>query len=512
MMKKVLENLKDSFKKYITNHIGTNIVLLLITLTILVIEFEDPSEFVQRFLITLFLTAMFTLLGETFTKDNKKRYSIYGIGLLISIITSKCILKEELLRYLLGIILSVGFTILYLMARNRKESSNKFLTSTATSLFKLGIIGSVLNMGIMSIIGLISTLLIELDEIIFVKTEIIFLVLYYIPALIISLETEEEENKFIYSLVNYVALPLISIATTIIYLYILKLLVTFKLPHTATFAINAILLSCGIPVLLMIFSYEKDTIMKKVANILKKLFIPLVLLQIFSLSIRIYNYGITTSRYFGIILILLGIISIVLLNKDNGKNYKLILLPCILISIVSCMFPYINIFDYPNYNQIDRLKQILPENKPFNSLTKKEKEDVKSIYYYVYDKKYYPSYLPKEKLGSLIGDYYTDPKNSNYLSYYSPTEKINVTAYKEMEEYSAYSNDGFTISIKGKDYNLEEYLESIYTYSRESNDLEEYMEKNKLLEINDNMDLYITSLQFDYLDNYVTIDGYILYK
>ena len=109
----------------------------------------------------------------------------------------------------------------------------------------------------MLILGLISTLLIELDYIVFVKLEILLLVLYYIPSLIISLETKpEEESKFIYALINYVSLPLVSIATLIIYLYIIKLLLTLELPYTATFRTNAILLTFGIPLVLMSLSYD----------------------------------------------------------------------------------------------------------------------------------------------------------------------------------------------------------------------------------------------------------------
>jgi hypothetical protein len=81
-----------------------------------------------------------------------------------------------------------------------------------------------------------------------------------------------------------------------------------------------------------------------------------------------------------------------------------------------------------------------------------------------------------------------------------------------MEEISTYSNKGFTISIKDKDYDLKEYLENINSYSKENKEIDKYMEENNIVELNDEMDLYITSLQLDYYDNYVTIDGYILYK
>ena len=113
MIKKFLQSLKDTFKVYILNHLATNILLIIISITMIIIDLDDPSKFIQRLIVTLFLTAMCTVLGETYTNDNKKRYIIYIIGLLISIVISKCILNTELVRYLIGIIFLLGGTILF---------------------------------------------------------------------------------------------------------------------------------------------------------------------------------------------------------------------------------------------------------------------------------------------------------------------------------------------------------------------------------------------------------------
>lgn len=510
MFKKILQNLKDTFKDYIKNHLATNIVLLIISIVIIVIDLDDPSKFVQRLIITLFLTAMFTVLGEVSTKDNKKRYIVYIVGLIISIFLSKCALKDELARYLIGVVLLLGSTILYLMANNSKERTTKYLTSTYTNLFKYGIIGAILNTGLMLILALITTLLIELGEVVFVKLEIILLVLYYIPALIMSLENKEEENKFIYILINYVSLPLVAIATFVIYLYLIKLLVTLKLPHTATFATCAILLSLGIPIVLMALSYDDNKLPYKIASILKKLFIPLVLLQIFSLSLRIYDYSVTTSRYFGIILIILGVMSMALLNKNNGDKYKYILIPCIILSITSFIIPYINIYDLPSYMQINRLKQILPLGKDFNTLTKEEKSNVRSIYYAVDNKKYYPDYLSKKKLEKLLfnGDdnYYTD---DDYIYYNDEIKKMNISEYKQIEYFESSKYDSYTIDVNNETYDLTEFIKELHNYN---NKKDKYIKEKQPMQLDTNTYLYITNLTLEYDDKYLSIEGYILYK
>ncbi len=515
MIKKFLQNIKDDFKDYIKNHLVTNILLLLITIVIIIVDLDNAEDFIARLLTTLFLTAMFTILAESYTKDNKKRSIIYIIGLIISIFLSKCILNSELARYLIGTVLILGFTIIYLIAKNSKETTNKFLTSTYTNLLKFGIIGSILNTGLLLILALISTLLIEVGEVVFVKLELILLTLYYIPALIISLETKEEENKFIYILVNYVSLPQIALATLVIYLYLIKLLVTLKLPYTQTFATNAILLSLGIPIVLMSLSYDKNKLPYKVASILKKLFIPLVLLQIFALSLRIYDYSITTSRYFGIILLILGIISMILLNKNNGNNYKLILIPCIILSITSFMIPYINIYELPNYMQINRLKQILPEGKNYKDLTKKEQETVTSIYYTVYEDKYYPAYLPKKELEKQI---YSDNRYdyNDYIDdeiyYTNKTKRIDISNYKEIEKYSSYNYKELSITVNKVQYDLTDFCKELYTYYQEDDNIYNYMKDNNPIKLDDNTDLYITNLTLEYNNKDLSISGYILYK
>ncbi|MBQ6495116.1 MAG: DUF4153 domain-containing protein [Bacilli bacterium] len=514
MIKKLIENLKDSFKEYLTNHLGTNIVLIILSLVIIMIDLDDPSEFIQRLIITLFLTGMFTVLGESYTKDNKKRYIIYIIGLIISIITSKCILDDDLARYLVGVVLAVESSIIYLMAKNSKEKTNNYLVNIATNLLKLGIVGIILNIGLMLILGLISTLLIELDYIVFTKLEILLLVLYYIPALIISLETKpEEESKFIYAVINYVSLPLVSIATIIIYLYLVKLLVTQRLPHTATFGTNAILLTLGIPIVLMSLSYDENKLPYKIANKLKHLFIPLVLLQIFALSIRIHDYSITPSRYFGIILIILGIISLLLLNRDNGSNYKLILLPCIILSITSFIIPYINIYDLPNYMQINRLKKILPEGRDFNKLTTDETENIRSIYYQVYDDKYYPDYLSRDKLEKILFDY-NDYKytKTNYIYYNKTIKNLDISEYNKIDYYSSHNNKKLTITVNKEEYDLTEFCKELDTYDKENDNIDNYLQEKQPLELDSNTYLYITDLSLEYNTKELSLKGYILYK
>ncbi len=109
----------------------------------------------------------------------------------------------------------------------------------------------------------------------------------------------------------------------------------------------------------------------------------------------------------------------------------------------------------------------------------------------------------------MIGD---DINEKDFISYHSHPKKINIRDYQEMEEYSFYSNKDFLITIDNHSYDLQSYFEKIYSYQKENNDLDAYLEDNCIIVLEENMILYITDLQLDYRNNYITLDGYILYK
>ena len=82
-----------------------------------------------------------------------------------------------------------------------------------------------------------------------------------------------------------------------------------------------------------------------------------------------------------------------------------------------------------------------------------------------------------------------------------------------MEGYSVYTdNDDFIIWINGEEYDISEYCKKVYNYAKKHDDIDEYMEKNRTIKLDENTDLYITSMDIDYPYNHLALDGYILYK
>ena len=501
MIKKLLETFKTEYKDYWKNHLITNIFLLT---TIILIILHDESETASKLVVTTLSISIFTLFTECFTK---KRTLLYGVSIALGILIGIYVDNPELTRIILGILLTTILGIIYLMMKNSKTPSDKYITQAFTNLLKVGIIGVIINIGIMLILALFSGLIYELEYNVFAKIEAIIIITYFIPTGIISLEKQEEEKtKFIYILNNYVLLPLVALATAIIYLYIAKLLITLKLPDTSIFAMLAALLIFGIPTIIMVLSYEEDNIFNKIADKLRYLFIPLLILQTYAIILRISEFSITSSRYLAIIILIIGIASIILLIKEK-KNFKLILIPCIILIIISTTIPYINIEEFPNYIQIKRLIKIMPKGTNFEDLTVEEKQQVVSIVEYVNDEKYYPSYINRNK---LLNKKYNEPTLTS-IYYTREKEIIDISKYKQMEFYESRIKN-YQMEINDNYYDIKNYIEGVNEYYIKNNDIDDYMEENNIINLSKELDFYITSMSLSCSENYVRLEGYILYK
>ena len=502
MIKNLLEKFKTDYKDYLKNHIVTNIFLLI---TIILIIFHDNTETANKLLVFSISTSIFTLFTECFTK---KRTPLYIVSIILGLLIGAFSYNDACTRIIIGTLATTIIGIIYLMMKNSKTTSDKYITQAFTNLFKIGIMGIIINIGIMLVVGLFSALIYELDYDVFTKLEFIIILTYFIPAGIISLEKIEKENtKYIYVINNYILLPLVTLATTIFYLYIIKLIITLKLPETSIFVPITELLIFAIPTALMVLSYEEKNIFNKIADKLRYLFIPLIVLQTYALILRIKDYSITSERYAAIILLIILISSVFLLIKEKGKKIMYVLIPCMILTVISTIPPYINMEEFPNYMQIKRLTKIMPEDTKFEELTPKEKQEVLSIVYYIHDEKYYPSYIDRDK---LINKSYNAPTVTS-IYYSKEKEIIDISKYKSMEFYESRINN-FKIEINDKYYDIKDYIDGINDYYIKNNDVDKYMEENNIINVSEEIDFYITNLSLSYSKNYLRLEGYILYK
>ena len=125
-------------------------------------------------------------------------------------------------------------------------------------------------------------------------------------------DTSEDNAAFTKKFVSYVLLPCVWIAMFVIYLYVVKIFVTQEVPSNEIFSICASLFAIGMPIWMMAsgFVEEKSSRYKKLIHITKYIYAPFILLEIYSMSVRVKAYGLTEQRYAAWMFILLQVIYI----------------------------------------------------------------------------------------------------------------------------------------------------------------------------------------------------------
>lgn len=166
--------------------------------------------------------------------------------------------------------------------------------------------------------------------------------------------------KFLEILISYIIIPLLSVYTAILIIYIIKNINTSfwsdnRLePMLVGFAITVILLY-------IIASGLENKFAKFFRKIFPKLLVPIVIFQILSSILRIQYTGITHGRYyvilFGIFAVLSGIFLSIIPVRKNG----IIALLLIIFSLFS-IIPPVDAFTISRTNQQNKLQNILIKN------------------------------------------------------------------------------------------------------------------------------------------------------
>jgi hypothetical protein len=244
-------------------------------------------------------------------------------------------------------------------------------------------------------------------------------------------------SKFLKVLLLYILMPILSVYTLILYLYLFKVMATAKWP--VGIVGNLVLWYSLISTLVIFLVWPLLLDNKWVKTFIfwfTKLIFPLVIIMFVSLGIRIRAYGITEKRYFVIILALwvLGI----MLYWNFRKNRRNIILPITLsaITFLSVVGPW-SAYSISIYSQNKRFENIVSKYNMIsnNKLVKPagpvsgddEKELIAIISYFssnhsLKDIKYLPAGFSTNNMKNIFGFEYNpnfyDPNNMKYFSYY----------------------------------------------------------------------------------------------
>lgn len=480
IFKKIFYRLKGVSKAFIRFPL-TGISLFLstiITLMMLIGNSDDYIKLVMTLIVSAFLFTTSEVLNERFFDKVTYRILLYTISIVLSLLyyfsirTDFASSHEVTIRT--GIILFALFTAFILIPTIKSEVTFNESFIIAFKAFFISIFFTIIIYLGMSIIFLtVNNLLFEISSKLYgYSASIIFMFfapMYFLSIIPVYLEKKDELSdnkneklkqvfrlamidKYLEVLISYIIIPLTSIFTVILLIYIVKNV-------GGNFFSNSLLEP-------MIVSYSITVIMvyllssnlnNKVAVIFRKVFpkllIPIILLQIIASIMAIGDTGITHGRYFvilyGIFSILTGAIFSLLPVKKNGYVATLL----IVFSLISIL-PPIDAFHVSKNSQARVLEQVLTKNNMLvnneiiqtETITKEDKEKIINATRYLYQM----NYLDEVTYLSKIEGYpnYNDIFGFNEYEYSDQSKYINITLL---------ANE--SIEVSGYDVFLDTYLE-----------------------------------------------------
>lgn len=539
--KGIATNYKNSFKQYA----ATNIIIILTTLFFMFGLNKLTGTIINKTLTIAILSAINFFACETYLKKLGQRGIGYVIGLGIAIGFEKLIYSsnssDAISRICIGYAMIVFLIALIQAIKNTKVEIGEYAVKAFKNLFNIGIVYTILNIGLTLIILIFITLILnnKSNFDLMARLQIALLGLFLLPATLIAItEIKEDISKFIKVIILYIMLPLTILATVIIYIYMAKIFIIREIPANSIFRILTGLFIVAFPVWIMIDAFKQESkLIERTCKILPIAFIPFVLLQTYSICARMDGNGLTPSRYIGIAFIIFEAIAIFLSLYKERKHLIHFITTATVIIAIATILPVVNMETASNISQANRLKKAWKENQSFSDLSEENKKIAQSAYLYLEKQddadKYIPSYIDE----NAVEEYMADEKEY-YYKYTSKTiqypelyiigdnqQVVPIGKYKYMQEASVSEYNEEINAMKkinltnSTTIDLTGYLSKIIEINEINEDnIEEYIKSNNTIKIDENKDFYITKLSLTYNGEeknkimYLSIDGYVLQK
>jgi len=538
-MKEKFKNLLGNQKVYLKKYCMTFILIAFITIMMVVNLYE--TEHIGEFYTTFILTTILVFAVETYADFKWYRIPMYILAFVLSMIAKNIIFSEDITvkqgLLILGLYLSAILLAIYKIIKDSNITISQYLSKIFNNYIIIGIASIILQLGTLFLVTITNALLLKnynLD--LYLRTEILLLGFFMIPAGILGiLNINNEVSKAVKVIICYIILPIVTAAELIIYIYFAKILIIREIPSNVIFAIIASLFTFAFPTWIMIDAFkDKNKYIETNSKIIPYSFIPLICMQIYSIGIRIIEYGVTPERYIGVMLVLFEIVAVVLTLIKEQKHLNKIVLVGMGFIIVTLCIPSINVIDFSWKNQLARLNSVYKENTKFDSLSEEAKKKAAGAYRYLrYDtegEKHIPNYIDKEALNNYnlyLEDrpYYEKAELDSYVNYNNYNADIPVEGYKTLRTVHYYKyayNEEFKIENMDtrdfEDYNEEYRIEiknNLILLVKRAMEEEKITEQS--IKLSESKTLWINSfnLRYNKDTNQITnlsIDGYLLKK
>ncbi|MDE6023996.1 MAG: DUF4153 domain-containing protein [Lachnospiraceae bacterium] len=437
---------------------------------------RDMVDYILGFLVLFAVGSFF--VESVFTEDGSNRKKLVLPYILLGIISvvldvlswnaddifskmgQDMLLKTVWLYIILCTVL--GF---HKLIKSSGMSFAKYAVNLLVGAIKVGTVLFLLNVGFVLLVTIFDILILDIKEWDFIEYVELFLVgAVYVPYTLICLtDKTETESKFIRSLLLWVLMPMVNAAMIIIYMYVLKIVVTGYMPKNEVFGICAGLFCCGVVIWTMAYPFVPDeykdskgkALYRNVIKYAKYIYAPFILLECYCIGIRINEYGITVERYFAVVFIicqiiyvawepLYGLVRKMLKKEKNGyaEGYENLLYVGIAVYVLCVMLPFFSAEKVEFLSQKKRFEAIMNGYSVDElNLAKDDLRSASSTYrvimWNIYGDEYLrETYTTDER--KKLSTYFKTADVSEKWNYYKSTTKdaISVSGYSYMYSFT----------------------------------------------------------------------------
>ena len=351
-------------------------IVLIAAIGAIIIDCNFDTEICERIIVFLAALSIQTLFIEEHLKDRPTlRIAGYVIAALLSaffqyfefsggefFLGMPWYKANEIITDLyVSYFACLGLASIYHMYRRQGDSFESYCLKTYFGLVRTSVVYGLFAAGLAIIILIFDTLIFHTHNFIG-RVEIFLAGGIYVPAMLLVVSGKKGGvGKFAKACVLYVLEPMLILAMAIIYIYIVKIFVTNDIPSNAVFSIITSLFAAGMVIWTLACGIDEANVFCKIAKVLPFVFIPCILLQAWSVLIRINDYGFTPSRYFGVALVVFELIYMVLylLQRLLKKEaIALILWVAALAVVIVLLVPFANYTSVCARSQLKRLSEI----------------------------------------------------------------------------------------------------------------------------------------------------------
>ena len=358
---------------------------------------------------------------------------------------------------------------LFFMYKRYGETFEKYALRAFLGTMKASLVYGIILLGTFCILFVFGALFFDLD----IQSMLLWLVTGIVgfPATLMALSTPgDKTTKFSNIVMGYVFPGILAAAFVIVYAYIIKILITWTFPSNQVFSIATGLFASGLAFWTMAQGCTEGKVYSAL-KIMPLLFIPFIVIQIMCLSMRIGQYGVTNSRYLGILLIIFEIIYEIyyifrFLRKEGLGG---ILMPLLLLFVaVYYIVPGINSYAVITNSQKAVVEEFLNAKLSGADTDSKQLAKARSAYRQIMDnggfegdrylKKLYATSSKEEIEDILDTKTYTSDDNSSVGSYYVYTGikrgQVDIGGYSHycyMDTFINKSPDISAVPISNED-------------------------------------------------------------